>query len=101
MPDQELQILNFAQPDIPELRFEWHPGCYKVYVIPTKPFMPTAELITDRIKTKENAHAAVMLWCRGYLAHKQKFGEVETKENLDDQQPLLARSNEEEILGAN
>lgn len=101
MPDVEPQILNFAQPDIPELRFEWHSGSYKVYVIPTKPFMPTAELITDRIRTKRDAHAAVMLWCRGYLAHKQGFGEVETKESLDDQQSLHAGSNEKTLLGAN
>lgn len=99
MPDLEGEIMHIEQPLIPEVRFEWHPKCSTVYVIPIKPFMPTAEPIIQGLKTASGAYTAVRLWCRGYLAHRQGFAELETKESLDDQKPLLTGSHEKEVLG--
>lgn len=71
MPDVDVaNIKYFSQPRLPEVRFEWHPGCQTVYVVHTKPGAQEADPIAWSVKDHGAAWNAVLIWCRGYLAHK-------------------------------
>ena len=71
MPDPIGTIAHYGQAMIPEFRFEWHPGAGIVYAIPTEPPIPQADPIAKKVHTDDLAKAFVLIWCQGYLAHKQ------------------------------
>lgn len=73
MPDITGTVLHFKQPRIPELRFEWHPKCQIVYVIQVNTTVRQADPFAWAIKTHGDAWNAVLIWCRGYIAHKINF----------------------------
>ena len=68
---QELgQIFHLTQPNAPELRFEWHPKSHKLFVIRHWRVPIVAESIHDDIRNNAQAQMTVIVWLRGYLAHK-------------------------------
>ncbi len=70
MSDPTGTILHFTQARIPEVRFEWHPHTERVYAIQTRVPMPQADPIAFDVKNHGTAWNAVLVWCRGYMAHK-------------------------------
>jgi hypothetical protein len=63
-------ILHFNPPRNPEVRFEWHSGTKRVYVIrvPADPAVTTvhADPIAYEIVDHGAAQNAVLIWMRGY-----------------------------------
>ncbi len=64
------EILHFKQGRIPELRFEWHPVSKIVYVVQKNTTLIQADPIAWGIATHGDAWNTVLVFCRGYIAHK-------------------------------
>ncbi len=75
MADKNVRgIRHFKQPRMPEVRFEWHPECQIVYVVQNRMVGPQeADPFAWNIKDHGAAWNAVLIWCRGYLAHKFNY----------------------------
>ena len=85
MPDlQGSKILHFKQARIPELRFEWHPVCQIVYVIQKDTIVIQADPIAWNIKTHGDAWNTVLIFCRGYIAHKIGFATLTSVEQREE-----------------
>ncbi len=67
---QKGPIFHMAQPNAPELRFEWHSKSKKVFVIRHWRTPIVAEKIHDDVDNSAKAQVMVLQWLRGYLAHK-------------------------------
>ena len=63
-------VFHIQQPSAPELRFEWHPGVKRVYVIRVGFNPEVGEPIRDDVTDQGTALMTVLCWLRGYLAHK-------------------------------
>ena len=58
-------IFNLKVPQLPQFRFEWHPGKRCVYLI--RASAPTmGDPIAEQIETPAAAQMAVLIWCRGF-----------------------------------
>ena len=63
-------IKHISQPNAPEVRFEWHLKSKKVFVIRHWRVPIVAECIAEGVSTDGQSQMSVILWLRGYLAHK-------------------------------
>lgn len=64
------KILHIKSPAWPGLRFEFHPGKRKVYVIRIGAKPEIGEVFAHDIETEGAAHNAVLIWLRGYRTAK-------------------------------
>lgn len=55
-------------PSFPQLRFEWHPGKQKVYVVRIGQRPEIGEVFAHEINNEGSAQSAVLIWLRGYRA---------------------------------
>ncbi len=84
MPFSIGEILHFKQARIPELRFEWHPVSEIVYVVQTDTQLIQADPFAWKIKTHGDAWNVVLVWCRGYIAHKIRFAALTSVEQREE-----------------
>ncbi len=64
------EIMQIKAATFPGLRFEWHPGSKRVYVIRLGTMPEFAEPFAFEIENSGAAHNAVLVWLRGYRAGK-------------------------------
>lgn len=99
------RILHVEQPRIPELRFEWHPVTGVVYVCQKNTKVIQADAFAWTIWDSGAAWNAILIWCRGYIAHKIDFANLtsidQREEGKSDGKPVFARSDAGKVLGAN
>jgi hypothetical protein len=76
-----IKALNF-----PELRFEWHPGKMKVYVVRVGQTPEIGEVFAHDVTDLGAAHTAVQIWLRGYRTAKG--------ERWDDSGKLIERKQD-------
>jgi hypothetical protein len=67
-PAQDSRIYHIASPTMPELRFEWHEGVQRVYVIRLAVTPLVGEPFAFDIKDHGAAINATLIWTRGYRA---------------------------------
>ena len=87
MPNPDASgVYHFYQERIPELRFEWHPETQICYVIQHigGAFRPQADAFAWTIKTHGDAWNAVLIWCRGYIAHKIDFANLNSIDQREE-----------------
>lgn len=70
MDEKDGEILHFKQGRVPELRFEWHPISKVVYVVQVDVPLVQADPFAWGVEDHGAAWNAVLIWCRGYIAHK-------------------------------
>ena len=78
------KILHLKQERIPELRFEWHPVSQICYVIQKDTEVIQADPFAWNIKNSGDAWNAVLIWCRGYVAHKINFAMLTSVEQREE-----------------
>lgn len=78
------EILHFKQGRIPELRFEWHPVSEIVYVVQKDTELIQADPFAWNVKDHGAAWNAVLVFCRGYIAHKIGYAGLTSTEQRDE-----------------
>ncbi len=78
------EILHFKQPRMPEVRFEWHPVSQIVYVVQRHTKVIQADPFAWGVKTHGDAWNAVLVFCRGYIAHKIGFATLTSVEQREE-----------------
>lgn len=61
---------HVKNPNMPQFRFEWHPGKKIVYVIRLDVTPLIGEAIAHDIENSGSAINAMLIWCRGYKTAK-------------------------------
>lgn len=67
LPDK---IIHIKAPNLPQFRFEWHPGIKKVYLIRVGTSPEIGEMFAHEITTEGAAWNAVLIFLRGYRIAK-------------------------------
>ena len=78
------KIYHFVQARIPELRFEWHPICGVVYVVQKNTAVIQADPFAWSIKDHGAAWNAVLIWCRGYMAHRLDYAAIQSVDQREE-----------------
>lgn len=73
MFDATQNVYHIVQPELPHLRFEWHPDCKRVYAIRKGPPMDFAEPFAFEIENSGAAHNTVLIYLRGYRAAEAEY----------------------------
>lgn len=73
------RILQIKAPLLPHLRFEWHPGTRRVYVIRLGAVPLVGDPIAFDIENHGQATNAVLIWTRGYRAARAEAALVQPK----------------------
>ncbi len=78
------KILHFKQARVPELRFEWHPVRDIVYVVQMDTKVIQADPFAWGVETHGAAWNAVLVFCRGYIAHKIGYATLTNVEQREE-----------------
>lgn len=65
-------ILHIRAPNLPQFRFEWHPGRRRVYLVRHVDGHDVGEPIAFEIDTHGGAVNAVLIWTRGYRTRERE-----------------------------
>lgn len=64
--------LHIENSKLPQFYFEWHEDKNRLYIVHSD--SSAAELVTENIRSQEQACFAVQMWSAGYKARCYEFG---------------------------